>query len=154
MPKEPTISSRPKLLIPLLALSLHACAADGPFRAPVCEQRLPSGSTVKVTSCQLVWGADHDRRIPSQDAFALEYVSSLPRSAGDELDREALEVFELIRGVSERWGFTTASVSAFPTDERTGPYVRYAFSRSTAGGWTFQREEAKVFNTESGRKPD
>ena len=42
----------------------------------------------------------------------LEYVSSLPTEA-KELDQEALEVFELIRPVSEQWRFSTASVSAF-----------------------------------------
>jgi hypothetical protein len=148
------VRRRTRYLVTFLALVFSSCGPGDTFRQPTCEQRLPSGKSVKVTSCQLVWGADHDQRFPNQDAFALEYVSSLSPSAEEDLDREVLEVFELIRHVSEQWDFSTASVAAFPTAERTGPYVQFAFARSATGAWTFRRHSAKVFNTESGRKPE
>lgn len=128
------------------------CFGPDNFHQPTNDQRLPSGKTIKVTSCQLVWGGDHDERHPGQDSFALEYVSAFPPSAGKELDQEALEVFELIRPISEQWGFSTATVSAFPSAERTGPYNMFWFSRSSGGQWSFSRHPSKVFNTESGRR--
>jgi len=59
-------------------------------------------------------------------------VSSLPTEA-KELDQEALEVFELIRPVSEQWRFSTASVSAFMSVVGSGlrpkPLEREVLSR-------------------------
>jgi hypothetical protein len=106
---------------------------------------------IQVTSCQLVWGDEHGERHTNQDSFALEYVSSVTQPASQEVDREAVEVFELIRPISEQWGFTTATVAAFPSAERTGKYNFFIFSRSSDGRWSFKRQARKVFNTESGR---
>ena len=136
----------------LFVLCLGCGDSSGVFRPPVRVQRLPSGGTVQVTSCLLVWGADHDERHPDEDSFALEYVSARLTSSPHDLDREALEVFELIRPISEQWGFSTASLSAFPSVERTGRYEVYNFSRAAGGTWSFTRHSAKVFNTESGRR--
>ena len=136
----------------LLLFLCLGCFGPDDFHQPTLDQRLRSGKAIKVTSCQLVWGSDHDGRHPEQDSFALEYVSSFPPSAAKELDQEAVEVFELIRPVSEQWGFSTATVSAFPSAERTGPYNIFAFSRSSTGQWSFSRHSSKVFNTASGRK--
>ncbi len=137
-----------------LLLVLCLGCGDGPdgFRRRTLEQRLRSGKVIKVTSCLLTWGVEHGERHANQDSFALEYVTSIPPSATDELDREALEVFELIRPISEQWGFSTASVAAFPSAERTGKYDLFIFSRSADGRWSFSRKSAKVFNTESGPK--
>ena len=128
------------------------CGESGGFTPLALEQRLASGKVVKVTSCLLVWGVEHGERHPNQHSFALEYVSALPTTAAKELDQEALEVFELIRPVSEQWRFSTASVAAFATVERTGKYNLFAFSRSSDGRWSFTRTAAKVYNTESGNK--
>lgn len=136
----------------LLALCLGCGDSSDGFRQPTLEQRLPSGKLIKVTSCVLVWGVEHGERHPNQDSFALEYVTSVSPSATQELDREALEVFELIRPISEQWGFSTASVAAFPSAERTGKYAMFIFSRSSDGRWSFSRSSAKVYNTDSGRK--
>jgi len=95
---------------------------------------------------------EHGERHPNQDSFSLEYVTSLAPSASQELDQEAREVFELIRPLSERWGFSTASVSAFRSVERTGKYDIFAFTRSVDGRWSVTRTPAKVFNTESGHR--
>lgn len=142
----------PRTLHALLLLALClGCGPSGGYRQPTSEHRLSSGRLIKVTSCLLVWGADHEERHPNQDSFALEYVSSLPRPASKELDKEAVEVFELIRPISEQWGFTTASVAAFPSAQRTGPYDIFFFSRSPDGHWSFVRHSAKVYNTKSGR---
>ena len=135
----------------LLALCLGCGDSDG-FRQPTLEQRLPSGKMIKVTSCLLTWGVEHGERHANQDSFALEYVSSVSPAGSNELDREALEVFELIRPVSEQWGFSTASVAAFASAERTGKYNIFVFSRASDGRWSFSRRSAKVYNTESGHK--
>jgi len=110
------------------------CVGDpGPFRTLVREQRLPSGKTVRVLSCQLAWGVEHDERHPDQDGFALEYLSAVPRVPAQGLEFEVLDVFELIRPISEQWGFSSATVSALRTPERTGTYDVFGFTRSAAG---------------------
>ena len=128
------------------------CGGSGVFHPATAEQALPSGKRILVTSCLLVWGVEHDERHREQDSFALEYVSPVLASSPAELEQEALEVFELIRPISEQWGFVTASVTAFPEVERTGPYEIFVFSRSASGAWSHARRSAKVFNTPSGRK--
>jgi hypothetical protein len=116
---------------------LVACVGEqGAFHAPVREQRLPSGRVVKVVSCLLAWGVEHDERHPDQDAFTLEYLSAVPREPSQGLDREALEVFELIRPISEQWGFSTATVTALRSPERTGTYDIFVFTRSADGRWS------------------
>ena len=82
------------------------------------EQRLPSGRKTRVTMCNLVWGVEHSDRFPDKDCFAIEYVMSLPDSDVQARDREAMEVFELIRPISEQWGFDKAELYAFPTLKR------------------------------------
>lgn len=74
-----------------------------------------------------------------------EYVSSAANGDLTVLDQETLEVFELIRPVSEQWGFNRATISAFPTTQRKGKYYIYAFTRSPDGKWTFSRHPAKVY---------
>jgi hypothetical protein len=140
------------LSAPLLLILCGGCGESGGFAPLTLEQRLPSGKMIKVTSCLLVWGVEHGERHTDQDSFALEYVSAFPHDAGKELDQEALEVFELIRSVSERWAFSRASVAAFTSVERTGKYNLFAFSRSSDGRWSVSRTAAKVYNTESGNK--
>ncbi|MBI2567799.1 MAG: hypothetical protein HYV63_12280 [Candidatus Schekmanbacteria bacterium] len=137
----------------LLLAWCFGCLDSGRFPQPTLSQQLPSGRSVKVTSCQLVWGVEHGERHANQDAFALEYVTAVSAAASKELDQEALEVFELIRPVSEQWGFSTAYVSAFASAERSGKYEIFAFSRSADGRWSCKRSSAKVFNTDSGHKP-
>jgi len=114
-----------------------ACIGDQEgFRAPIHEQRLPSGKVVKIVSCLLAWGVEHDERHPDQDAFALEYLASVPRVPAEDLEREVVEVFELIRPLSEQWGLSTATVTALRTPERTGTYDVFAFVRSAPGTWS------------------
>jgi hypothetical protein len=79
-------------------------------------------------------------RHPDQDSFALEYLSSVPREPRAGLDREVEEVFELIRPVSEQWGFSIASVTALRTPERTGTYDAFVFRRSAAGTWSHESQ--------------
>ena len=109
------------------------------------EQHLASGKSIKVTSFHMVWGIKHDERYTRKDSFQLEHVSS--NSNGDEqiLDQETLEVFELIRPISELWGFNNAYVSAFPTTERKGKYYIFNFTRDSNGKWNFDRKLSKVF---------
>jgi hypothetical protein len=72
-------------------------------------------------------------------------VSKAPHTDPAAVDRETVEVFELIRPVSELWGLKTANVSAFPSVQRKGKYFTYLFSRGSNGKWTFERKPAKVF---------
>ena len=123
-------------LIAVIAVSTACIGGEGGFRTPIHEQRLPSGKVVKVVSCLLAWGVEHDERHPDQDGFALEYLASVPREPASDLEREAVEVFELIRPISEQWGATTATVTALRTLERTGTYDVFAFVRSSAGTWS------------------
>src|SRR4029450_13522174 len=99
----------------VLLLAVGCSGGDHPL---VREQRLPSGRVVKVVSCLLAWGIEHDERHPDQDSFALEYLSSVPRDPMPGLEREVVEVFELIRPVSEQWGFSTAAVTALRAAHR------------------------------------
>src|SRR5262249_27638086 len=119
-----------------LALAVSMGCLDGQGHSLVHEQRLPSGRVVQVISCLLAWGIEHDERHPDQDAFALEYLSVVPREQSRELEREALEVFELIRPISEQWGLSSATVTALRTPERTGTYDVFAFTRSRSGAWS------------------
>ena len=112
------------------------CGTDGGFRTLTHEQRLASGRVVKVVSCLLAWGVEHDERHPDQDAFALEYLSALPREQPRQLEQEALEVFELIRPLSEQWGLKLATVAALRTPERTGTWDVFVFRRSESGDWS------------------
>jgi hypothetical protein len=113
-----------------------ACGSEGPFRQLVREQRLPSGKIVKIISCQLAWGVEHDERFPERDGFSLEYLAVAPRVPAQELEREVLDVFELIRPLSEAWGLSSASISALRTAERTGTYDVFGFTRTADGAWS------------------
>ncbi|NJD05507.1 MAG: hypothetical protein FIA97_03285 [Methylococcaceae bacterium] len=131
-------------LLALAAIALFWSAAGevpGVFR----EQRLPSGKVVQVTSFLLTWGDDHGERLSHLDQFALEYVATHPDAEPAEKDAEAREVFELIRPVSELWGFDSASVAAFRQVKRKGAYDLFLFSRSPDGDWSFNHLQPKVF---------
>jgi hypothetical protein len=133
---------------PAALLVLVLTASCGPFRTLTHETRLRSGATVNVMSCLLVWGVEHDERRAADDAFQLEYVSNVVKTKPEELDREAREVFELIRPITEQWNLPTAYVSAFSSKEREGHYDVYNFKRAASGEWTFERKPMKVHNTD------
>ena len=129
-------------LVAALPLFL-ACGGD--FRQLWHEVKLPSGQRVKVTMFMLVWGAEHDERFPNQDSFAMEFVSNAPQAEPEQRKREALEVFELMRPVSELWGFDHAQASGFPSTERKGRYDLFLFQRGADGKWSCELKPAKVF---------
>ena len=131
------------LLLGLLAVFAAGC--DDHFHTLWHGEKLPSGGMVKVTSLNLVWGIEHDDRDVSKDCFAIEYVTANPGFDVGQREAEAAEVFELIRPVSELWGFRSASMAAFPTLTRKGRYDLYLYQREPDGQWTFKRSEAKVF---------
>lgn len=131
-------------LLFVVALPLLPGCSDH-FRPVWHDHKLPSGKTIKVTSFNLVWGVEHDERDRSKDSFALEYVSANPQAEPAGREAEAAEVFELVRPISEQWGFRSASIAGFPTLERKGRYDMYLFERKPDGRWSFTRSEAKVF---------
>lgn len=135
---------RGTLALLMVAGIATACGADGGESTQLIhEQRLSSGKTVKVVSCVLAWGAEHDQRFPNRDGFALEYIANVPRDPAPALDAEALEVFELIRPLSEQWGLQTATVSALRSPDRTGTWDVFAFTRSSSGTWSHTSQTIK-----------
>ena len=134
-----------KTWIVRLALILPVLVGCSDTQSLWHEQLLPSGKVIKVTSFHLVWGAEHDERSSGNDSFALEFVSANPQAAPKAREQEALEVFELLRPISEQWGFHTASLSGFPTTKRKGVYDVYSFKRNSDGKWSHESFPAKVF---------
>jgi hypothetical protein len=123
--------------IVLVSVSLAACSSRPIWH----DQVLPSGKTIKVTSFNLVWGIEHDDRDASKDCLALEFVSSNPAADPAAQEREAWEVFELIRPASELWQFKSAYLSAFPTLEHRGRHSICTFTRGADGKWSSTRGE-------------
>lgn len=123
-----------RILLVLALVSVAGC--DGPFRTPWHGEALASGSAIKVTSFNLVWGAEHDDHALGKDCFAIEYVTSYPGADAKRREAEAAEVFELVRPVSEQWGFREATVAAIPMLEHRGLYDLYWFQRQSDGHWS------------------
>ncbi len=134
-----------KQLLSGVILMLILCGGCTNLEQPWREQKLPSGKAVKVTLFQLVWGAEHDERRPNDDCLALEFVMTNPAADADAREAEALDVFELVRPVSEQWGFRTASLAGFQSTRRKGAYDLYSFRRNADGSWSHQHSQAKVF---------
>jgi hypothetical protein len=127
-----------------LLVAVAGCNYGGPpFRTPWHAEKLASGSTIQVTSFNLVWGAEHDDHALGKDCFAIEYVALHSDADAAQRQAEASEVFELVRPVSEQWGFAEATVAAIPTLDHRGPYDLYWFRRQADGHWSvtaiFQR---------------
>ena len=123
-----------------LVLLLAGCNGEpGPFRTAWHPEKLASGSTIKVTAFDLVWGAGHgdDDHVMGPDCFKITYVTALSGADIAQRDAEALQVFELVRPVSEQWALRSAEVAAIPTLEHTGPYDVYEFQQKPDGSWSF-----------------
>lgn len=139
------------LATPLLAIgAFFSLVYFEDYNSPLFrEQHLISGKTIKVISFLLAWGIEHSERFPEQDGFSLEYVSSILDTDSELIDKEAVEVFELIRPVSEQWEFKSATLSAFRSTARNGQYYIFAFTQAANGAWSFQRSTAKVHINDS-----
>ena len=109
---------------------------DGVFHTPWHEEKLDSGRVVKVTSLNLVWGSEHDDHALGKDCFAIEYVEADASADPKAREAEATEVFELVRPMSEQWGFREATVAAIPTLEHRGLYDLYWFRRDGNDQWS------------------
>jgi hypothetical protein len=122
-----------------LVLLLTGCNGEGPFRTAWHPEKLASGSTIKVTALDLVWGAGHgdDDHVMGSDSFKITYVTALSNADIPQRDAEALQAFELVRPVSEQWGLRSAEVAAIPTLEHVGAYDLYEFQQKPDGSWSF-----------------
>jgi hypothetical protein len=125
-----------RILLVLVLVCFAGCDGDGPFRTPWHAEKLASGAAIKVTSFNLVWGAEHDDHALGKDCFAIEYVMSDPGADAKGREAEAVEAFELVRPASEQWGFREATVAAIPTVEHRGLYDLYWFQRLPDGHWS------------------
>ncbi len=128
------------LAISLMAVMLAGCGGKE-FHEPWRAQKLPSGKEIKVMSLQIAWGIEHDEpRREDRDCFVLQYVYPSPKANDLEHEQEAKEVFELIRSVSEQWGFTNAELMAYPALERDRHYDLFLFQRGSDGKWAVKLE--------------
>jgi|WetSurMetagenome_2_1015567.scaffolds.fasta_scaffold54130_2 hypothetical protein len=123
---------------------VQLCSRDMSFH----EQTMPSGKPIRITMCSLASGGEHNDRYPDEDCFTIEYVMSSPEVAQEAKDREAMEVFELIRPISEEWKIAKAEVIAFPTLKRKGIYYVYSLKLTPAGKWDYRRDSAKVHSND------
>jgi len=98
--------------------------------------KLASGRALEITGLYFAFGDEHSQRGAIDDGISVEYVSA---AQGEARDKEAAEVFEAIRPLSESLGVVTAAVCAYPSLSRKDRYETYAYSRDTAGAWTFKR---------------
>lgn len=121
-----------KTLRALVVLTISLLAGCGGGSQPLWHDQKPSGRTITVTSCFLVWGSDHDERDACKDSFALEYVTADLQADVTGREAEATEVFEVIRPVSEQWGFRSATVAGYPSVERKG---RYNLEAACGAAW-------------------
>ena len=129
----------------ILGMMMVGPIGCGDYQGVWREQKLPSGRSVKVTSFNLVWGAEHDDHALGGDCFSMEYVVAKPEADPRSRAQEAVEVFELMRPASELWGFNSAELAAFPTVARKGHYDLYLFARGADGKWSFTVQPRKVF---------
>lgn len=129
-----SISKTVLVLASLFSTVLFGCSESRPVWR---EQKLPSGGQVKVLFVTLAWGVDHDprERYPNNDEFTLWYVTTLPDGSPQDREREALDVFELIRPISEQWGLKSATLSAYRTPQRERYYDLFIFKRGDNGKW-------------------
>jgi len=130
----------------LLGVGVIVCffASDAKRPMTYYEQAALSGSKIKLVSFNLSRGMEHGVRYASQDCFYLEYICDFPYAPQEAKDKEALDVFELIRPVSELWRFKTAVLSAYPTTARKGLYDIYTFIQTSDGKWNVDRKTMKV----------
>jgi len=135
------------ILVGLLPLLSGCERSESPFRTLFHDEKLASGKTVKVTMLALVWGGrpGDDGCVMGGDCFHLEFVSNDPNAELPKRTAEAQQVFELIRPMSEQWGFTNAEVLGFKQLERTGDYDIFLFNRAADGKWSCERKAASVF---------
>lgn len=105
--------------------------------------KLASGRGVDVTALYFAFGDEHSGRGAVDDGLSIAYVSAAANEGAR--DKEAAEVFEAIRPLSESLGVGSAEVSAFPSLVHKGHYALYGYTRDAAGGWTSKRIDAKVF---------
>jgi hypothetical protein len=141
-----------RMKYPLLALALSlvilaGCGKEDGFRTLFHEESLPSGQKVKVTMMALVWGGrpGDDGCTMGGDCFHLEFVSNDPNAELPKRTAEAQQIFELIRPMSEQWGFTNAEMLGFKQIERTGDYDLFEFNRATNGNWSCTQKTMSVF---------
>lgn len=130
-----------KLAVLVAGASLLGCFVGQPIWH---DQQLPSGKTVKILSFNLAWGIEHDVRDAGKDCFTLEFVQADPNADPAAKEREAREVFELIRPGSELWGFKTAVLSGRPSVARNSGYDIFTFTRGADGKWSVEASELKL----------
>lgn len=130
-----------QLIVLCFVAQFWSGCGGGEFHEPWRVQNLPGGRSVKIKSLQIAWGVEHDEpRHAERDCFVLQFVYVAPEGGDDVREREAREVFELIRPISEQWGFASAELMAYSTVEPDRHYDLYVFQRNSEGKWSDKLE--------------
>ena len=128
------------LITALLALACTVSCQD--YSSEMTRnQVLSSGKTVKLLGVHFGFGSQENK---GNDSFTVEYSITNPKADDATKDKEAWDVFELIRPVSEQWGLKEAEVSAFPTPQHKGAYTFYRFRHSTEGKWAMEKMNGSI----------
>lgn len=106
------------------------------------EQILSSGNKVKITGLNLAFG---DRASGSQDVMVLSYQTLYVEKVSSDRNKEAHEVFELIRPLCEQWRLSGADLMAFQKNNGKGDFWAIRFRRGTDGRWNAEEMPGKVY---------
>jgi hypothetical protein len=120
-----------------VAAMLFAVASGGSHEQRHRTFKLASGRALEIMGLYFAFGDEHSQRGAIDDSISVQYVSAAAK--GEARDREAAEVFEAIRPLSESLGVATAEVCAYSSLSLKGRSEIYAYSRDTTGVWTFKR---------------
>jgi hypothetical protein len=123
------------------AALFFAAAPGGSHQQRHRTLKLASGRALEVVGLYFAFGDEHSQRGAIDDGISVQYVSAA--AEGEARDKEAAEVFEAIRPLSESLGVVTAEVCAYSSLSRNGRSETYAYSRDTAGAWTFKAVDGR-----------
>lgn len=124
------------MLVAAAAL-FFAAGSGGPHEQRHRTLKLASGRALEIMGLYFSFGDEHSQRGAIDDGISVQYVSAA--AAGEARDKEAAEVFEAIRPLSESLGVATAEICAYPSLSGKGRHDVYAYSRDVAGAWNVKR---------------
>lgn len=103
-------------------------------------QQLGSGRTAEIFAFQLAYG---DNSV--DDRMRVDYHVQNAKPDIIEMEKDAQEVFALIRPTCETLGLRHAELSVFPTRSRRGEFESFHFQKANENQWNCQRQKGKVY---------